>query len=127
MNKKILLPFSVVLSLSFLLTSCIKEPDVILDTPSIVSESIIWSSDGNLSVTGSYLYSTPLQSIVFYVTNQKSYHSIINSAYAELTDDRFSVTLYNITHDSKYYYYYKLDTGNGFVLTDFKPFISSSN
>lgn len=121
-NKHHKLPFFLLLTISIMLASCVKEPDVIVDSPTIVSDDISWVYT-NIHVTGEYQYTTTLKNISIYLTSTQSYDEFEHDAAAEITDNTFKIILYNITDPQDYYYYYKLTTSDGFVLTPIKPFI----
>ena len=102
-------------------TSCVKEPDIIIDKPHIISEEFVWANN-SVRINGEYEYQSKLKTIYVYVSTSNAYNDNIDPISAGIVNNTFSVLINNISQKKNYFYYYKLVTSDGEVLTEIKPF-----
>ena len=124
MNKKYLFVFSLFLGLFFIMGSCIEEPDVIVASPEIESESLSYMSN-SARIIGTYSYPTRLKNILLHVGET---NDLQHSGYsgADLNDNGFEVYISNLKPNKQYYYCYELITSMNSIKTEVKSFKTTS-
>lgn len=120
-NKTILI---LSLMMMFITSSCVKEPEVIVDTPVIVSEVVnVGNTNARFDVT--YEYTTKLKSV--WINIGTSPDNLDNPKNASIIDKTFTATVSSLSMNQTYYYNYYLYTSIGYVETEVKSFRTPKN
>ena len=105
--------------LSLVTSSCVKDPEVIIDKPEITSEKFDYYGN-RLHITGSYTYTTKLKSIYFFIGDSPNPQSMKPTIATLKGNNEFDLVENGILSNHTYYYYYELITSLNSVKTEIK-------